>query len=125
MRMILIIWIWPHFRKHNRSPSSGFACRTADVFVAGRLDRPEPGHTETQPYPSANRRGMHVVWFKRDLRVRDHAPLAEAARAGRVLPLYVFEPEVIGAPTMPPSTSSSRASASPNSTAISKLPAPL
>jgi deoxyribodipyrimidine photo-lyase len=41
---------------------------------------------------------MHVVWFKRDLRVRDHAPLAEAARAGRVLPLYVFEPEVIGAP---------------------------
>ena len=41
---------------------------------------------------------MHVVWFKRDLRVRDHAPLVEAARAGRVLPLYVFEPEVIGAP---------------------------
>ena len=41
---------------------------------------------------------MHVVWFKRDLRVHDHAPLVEAARAGRVLPLYVFEPEVIGAP---------------------------
>lgn len=41
---------------------------------------------------------MHVVWFKRDLRIHDHAPLMEAARAGRVLPLYVFEPEVIGAP---------------------------
>ncbi len=41
---------------------------------------------------------MHVVWFKRDLRVHDHAPLVEAARAGRVLPLYVFEPEIIGAP---------------------------
>lgn len=39
----------------------------------------------------------HVVWFKRDLRVSDHAPLAAAARAaraegGRVLALYVLEP---------------------------------
>ncbi|MFP4125491.1 MAG: deoxyribodipyrimidine photo-lyase, partial [Alphaproteobacteria bacterium] len=35
---------------------------------------------------------VHVVWFKRDLRVHDHAPLAEAAARGRVLPLYVAEP---------------------------------
>ena len=34
----------------------------------------------------------HVVWFKRDLRVHDHAPLAEAARAGPVVPLYIAEP---------------------------------
>ena len=37
-------------------------------------------------------RGMlDVVWFKRDLRVADHAALA-AARAP-VLPLYIVEPE--------------------------------
>ena len=35
-----------------------------------------------------------VVWFKRDLRVHDHAPLAEAARLGPVLCLYVLEPEL-------------------------------
>jgi deoxyribodipyrimidine photo-lyase len=41
---------------------------------------------------------VQIVWFKRDLRVRDHRPLAEAARRGPVLPLYVAEPSVIGAP---------------------------
>jgi len=35
----------------------------------------------------------HVVWFKRDLRLHDHQPLAAAARQGPVIPLYVFEPE--------------------------------
>ena len=35
---------------------------------------------------------MQVVWFKRDLRVRDHEPLAEAAKRGPVLPLYIAEP---------------------------------
>ncbi len=35
---------------------------------------------------------MQVVWFKRDLRVHDHAPLAEAAKAGPVLCLYIAEP---------------------------------
>lgn len=43
---------------------------------------------------------VHVVWFKRDLRVRDHAPLANAATMGRVLPLYVFEPELWQQPEM-------------------------
>ena len=42
---------------------------------------------------------LHVVWFKRDLRVTDHASLAGAARAacecgGAVLPLYIVEPEL-------------------------------
>ena len=41
---------------------------------------------------------IQVVWFKRDLRVHDHAPLAEAARRGPVLPLYVFEPSLMAAP---------------------------
>ncbi|MEM9208063.1 MAG: deoxyribodipyrimidine photo-lyase [Pseudomonadota bacterium] len=36
---------------------------------------------------------MQVVWFKRDLRTTDHRPLANAARHGAVLPLYVIEPE--------------------------------
>ncbi|MFW5833885.1 MAG: deoxyribodipyrimidine photo-lyase, partial [Pseudomonadota bacterium] len=36
---------------------------------------------------------VHLVWFKRDLRVHDHAPLAAAAAAGRVLPLYIVEPD--------------------------------
>ena len=35
---------------------------------------------------------LQVAWFKRDLRVADHAPLAEAARRGPVLPLYIVEP---------------------------------
>ncbi len=35
---------------------------------------------------------VQIVWFKRDLRVSDHRPLLEAARAGPVLPLLVIEP---------------------------------
>ncbi len=34
-----------------------------------------------------------LVWFKRDLRVHDHPALARAAALGRVLPLYIAEPE--------------------------------
>ncbi len=35
---------------------------------------------------------IQLVWFKRDLRVCDHAALSEAARRGPVLPLYIAEP---------------------------------
>ncbi|GAB4400978.1 MAG: deoxyribodipyrimidine photo-lyase [Rhodoferax sp.] len=38
--------------------------------------------------------GVQVVWFKRDLRVHDHAPLAQAVRAGPVLCLAVIEPSL-------------------------------
>jgi deoxyribodipyrimidine photo-lyase len=38
---------------------------------------------------------MQVVWFKRDLRIVDHAPLVQAARQGPCLCLYVYEPELI------------------------------
>jgi deoxyribodipyrimidine photo-lyase len=35
-----------------------------------------------------------IVWFKRDLRIHDHAPLFAAAQSGRpVIPLYLVEPE--------------------------------
>ena len=37
---------------------------------------------------------INIIWFKRDLRVHDHAPLYEASKAGLpVLPLYVVEPD--------------------------------
>lgn len=38
-----------------------------------------------------------LVWFKRDLRVGDHAPLRSASQQGPCLCLYVYEPEVIQA----------------------------
>ncbi len=43
-----------------------------------------------------------VVWFKRDLRLRDHAPLVEAARHGTVIPLYIIEPSLLAAPDFDP-----------------------
>lgn len=43
---------------------------------------------------------IQIVWFKRDLRVADHAALAGAAEHGRVLPLYMFEPPLWAQPTM-------------------------
>ena len=39
---------------------------------------------------------MNVIWLKRDLRIRDHRPLVEAA-TGPCLVLYVYEPEVYAA----------------------------
>ena len=36
-----------------------------------------------------------LVWFKRDLRVADHEPLARAAEHGPVIALYVYEPSVL------------------------------
>jgi deoxyribodipyrimidine photo-lyase len=41
---------------------------------------------------SAKPTPLHIVWFKRDLRIQDHRPLMEAARRGAALPLYVVEP---------------------------------
>ncbi len=34
-----------------------------------------------------------ILWFKRDLRVWDHAPLIAAAAEGAVLPVFIIEPE--------------------------------
>jgi deoxyribodipyrimidine photo-lyase len=36
-----------------------------------------------------------LVWLKRDLRVRDHKPLAAALQAGPTVALYVFEPSMM------------------------------
>jgi deoxyribodipyrimidine photo-lyase len=36
----------------------------------------------------------HIVWFKRDLRINDHAPLLAAAQSKTpIIPLYIVEPE--------------------------------
>ncbi len=39
-----------------------------------------------------------LVWFKRDLRIHDHAPLLDAAAHGPVLCLYVLEPSLWAQP---------------------------
>lgn len=38
---------------------------------------------------------MQLVWFKRDFRFVDHAPLVQASRQGLCVCLYVYEPELI------------------------------
>lgn len=43
-----------------------------------------------------------IVWFKRDLRVADHAPLAEAARCDAALALYIVEPAWLSSPECHP-----------------------
>lgn len=37
---------------------------------------------------------MNIVWFKRDLRLHDHAALSQAATSGPILPLYILEPDL-------------------------------
>ncbi|MFM7273685.1 MAG: FAD-binding domain-containing protein, partial [Gammaproteobacteria bacterium] len=43
-----------------------------------------------------------LVWFKRDLRLQDHAPLAAAARARAALGLFVIEDEWLASPECDP-----------------------
>ncbi len=38
---------------------------------------------------------VQLVWFKRDLRIRDHRPLVEASKQGPCIFLYVYEPEIL------------------------------
>lgn len=79
-----------------------------------------PGAPRTRPrWAASQRRVAHlgdaqrvqerpvidVVWFKRDLRIRDHAPIAGAAAdsaPGGVVYLYVYEPELLHHPTHHP-----------------------
>lgn len=41
---------------------------------------------------------LHLVWFKRDLRLTDHAPLVAASGHAPVVGLYVYEPDVTADP---------------------------
>jgi len=46
--------------------------------------------------------GTQLVWLKRDLRIRDHEALWEAASRGPTIVLYVYEPELIEAEDFDP-----------------------
>ena len=51
------------------------------------------------PLPKMVKQAIHIVWFKRDLRLRDHPPLATAIRQGLpVVLVYVFEPSLLRMP---------------------------
>lgn len=42
---------------------------------------------------------IHIIWFKKDLRVTDHAPLHAAIKSGSpIIGVFIFEPSVIQAP---------------------------
>ena len=59
-----------------------------------RLIRP-PASSDSMP--------VNVVWFKRDLRIRDHAPLSEAAKGNDpLILLYLIEPERLAQPDTDP-----------------------
>ena len=45
---------------------------------------------------------LQVVWFKKDLRWTDHAPLVHAARSGPVLAVWMHEPEAWRQPDASP-----------------------
>jgi deoxyribodipyrimidine photo-lyase len=47
--------------------------------------------------------GIQVVWFKRDLRLRDHEPLVRACERGALVCLYIYEPELLESPEFDPS----------------------
>jgi deoxyribodipyrimidine photo-lyase len=63
-----------------------------EPLKAGRFQPPQPN----EYCPESMRSPIHIVWFKRDLRIHDHLPLADACRHGPVLPLFAWEPDVIG-----------------------------
>jgi deoxyribodipyrimidine photo-lyase len=42
---------------------------------------------------------IQLVWFKKDLRIRDHAPLVHAAERGPVICLYIYEPVLLTEPS--------------------------
>lgn len=60
------------------------------ILIAGCLTGRITTRCTSYTIPAMKER-IHIVWFKRDLRIHDHAPLHVAARRGKVLPLYVVE----------------------------------
>lgn len=55
--------------------------------------KPLPHHTRNRYVQDNHFQPLQIVWFKRDLRLTDHLPLASALRHGPVLLLYVVEPD--------------------------------
>jgi deoxyribodipyrimidine photo-lyase len=56
----------------------------------------------SKDFKNLMQQSYQVVWFKRDLRVFDHAPLHFAAQTGKIIPLYVVEPELWSLPDSSP-----------------------
>lgn len=52
----------------------------------------------TQDRSTSSETSAQLVLFKRDLRLKDHAPLTEAALRGPVIGIYVFEPDLVASP---------------------------
>jgi len=46
--------------------------------------------------------GCNVIWYRRDLRLADHAALAEGCRRGAVLPLFILDPALLYHPETGP-----------------------
>jgi deoxyribodipyrimidine photo-lyase len=42
---------------------------------------------------SIKKQTVQLIWYKRDLRIVEHEPLAEATKIGKILPVYILEPE--------------------------------
>ena len=38
---------------------------------------------------------ISILWFKKDFRIIDHKPFHEASNYGCVLPIYIYEPEIL------------------------------
>ena len=43
---------------------------------------------------------VEIVWFKRDFRIFDNRPLFEACNRGKVILLYILEPELWQSPDL-------------------------
>ncbi len=71
-------------------------------------------------------KSLSLVWFKRDLRLSDHAALSMAAARGEVLPLYIWEDEQLSHPEFSASHLSMTADALAElNTGLTRLGAPL
>ena len=87
-------------RRNKQEPESAGAYAPAPHFAPLQN---RPAHQSLAPNLPGRERSavtgpINIVWFKRDLRIADHRPLALAAQAGPVLPLYIAEPELWAQP---------------------------
>lgn len=78
------------------------ACGRSSTPPVRSRDRRNAFRMGSPADPGAGGAATALVWFKRDLRLRDHAPLAEAARFERALALLVIEPEWLQSPECDP-----------------------
>jgi len=72
-------------------------------IVTGAREETTAVHSQNLSHDNTSRRpqqldSLAIVWFKRDLRVGDHAPLVAAAAYDRAIGLFIIEPEWLGSP---------------------------